>query len=123
MLYSTFLLRSWVTAANETTCRDDYVELLTHLRASYAPTFDITQSSRDLTEFLMNLEFMQTNRHLLHLFKLCCPYATSNSPKYPAVTMGTLSTSGIQSRSSFCHAKTICPEFQAPLPAVAVIPI
>ena len=100
MLYSTFLLRSWVTAANESTCRDDYVELLDDLRSSYAPTFDITQGSRDLIDFLMNLEFMQTNSHLLHLIKLCCLRATSDSPNYPTVTMGTLSTSGFHSRST-----------------------
>ena len=98
MLYSTFLLRSWVTASNESAYRDNYVELLDHLRSSYPPTFDITDSSKDLIDFLLNLEFMQTHHHLLHLFKLCCLCATSNTTNYPAVKMGTISTSGHQSR-------------------------
>ena len=80
LLYSTFLLRSWVTPSNESTCRDEYAELLDHLRASSSSTFDITYNSKDLIDFLVNLEFMQTHPHLLHLFKLCCLCATSNSP-------------------------------------------
>ena len=37
-------------------------------------------------------------QHLLHLSKLCCLCATSISPSYPAVTMGSISTLGHQSR-------------------------
>ena len=92
MLYDNFLLRSWVTSANESACRDEYVELLDHLRAGYPPTFEVIHSSKDLIDFLANLEFMRTHKHLLHLFKLCCQCATSNSPCYPAVTVGTTST-------------------------------
>ena len=100
VLYSTFLLRSWVTSSNESACRDEYVGLLDHLHGNYAPDFDITQHFRDLIDFLMSLEYMQNRVHLVHLFKLCCLCATSCSPGYPIVTMGTLNTTGFQSRST-----------------------
>ena len=99
ILYSTFLLRSWVTTTNESTCRDEYVGLLDYLRNNYASDFDVTQHFHDLIDFLVSLEYMQTHSHLMHLFKLCCLCATSCSPDYPVVSMGTLSTSGFQSRS------------------------
>ena len=98
VFYSTFLLRSWVTQANKTACRDEYVELLDYLRGSYPSTFDITDSSRGLIDFLVKLEFMQSHRHLLHLFKLCCLCATSSIPEHPAVTLGRIITLGYQSR-------------------------
>ena len=97
MLYNTFLLRSWVTVTNESACRDEYLGLLDHLRSTYPSSFEITDSSRDLIDFLINLDIVQTHQHLLHLFKLCCLCATSVSPSYPAVTMGSISTSGYQS--------------------------
>ena len=100
VLYSTFLLRSWVTSSNESACRDEYVGLLDHLHGNYAPDFDITQHFRDLIDFLMSLEYMQNRVHLVHLFKLCCLCATSCSPGCPIVTMGTLNTTGFQSRST-----------------------
>ena len=99
ILYSTFLLRSWVTTANESTCRDEYVGLTDYLHNNYASDFDVTKHFRDLIDFLMSLEYMQNHSHLIHLFKLCCLCATSCSPDYPVVSMGTLSTSGFQSRS------------------------
>ena len=99
ILYSTFLLRSCVTTANESTCRDEYVGLIDYLRNNYASDFDVTQHFRDLIDFLMSLEYMQNHSHLIHLFKLCCLCATSCSPDYLVVSMGTLSTSGFQSRS------------------------
>ena len=100
VLYSTFLLRSWVTASNGSACRDEYVGLIDHLHNNYAPDFDVTQHFRDLIDFLMSLEYMQNHVHLVHLFKLCCLCATSCSPDYPIVSMGTLSTTGFQSRST-----------------------
>ena len=100
MLYGTFMSRSWVTTVNESPCRDEYLELLNHLRANYAPSFDVTQSSRDLMDFLVNLDFMQTRSHLLELFKLCCLFATSNSPNSPTFTMGSNGASGFQSWST-----------------------
>ena len=48
----------------------------------------------------MSLEYMQNHVHLVHLFKLCCLCATSCSPDYPFVSMGTPSTTGFQSRST-----------------------
>ena len=100
MLYNTFLQRSWVTAANESICRDEYVGLLDYLYVNYAPDFDVTQHFKDLIDFRMSLEYLQSHSHLSHLFRLCCLCATSSSPDYPVFTMGSLSTSGFQSRSS-----------------------
>ena len=98
LLYRTFQLRSWVSPANESACRDEYVELLDQLRASSLLSFDVTQGSPNLINFLINLDFMQDNSHLLYLFKLSCLCVTSNSPRYPVVTVGSLSTSNYQSR-------------------------
>ena len=99
-LYCTFLLRSCVTAANESTCRDEHVGLLDHLRANYASNLDVTQHSKNLIDFLKTLEYMQAHSYQLLLFKLCCLGVTSNSADFPAVTMGTISTSGCQSRTT-----------------------
>ena len=74
------------------------MELLDQLRASVLPSFDVTQGSPDLIDFLINLDFMQEHSHLLYLFKLSCLCVTSNSPRYPVVTVGSLSTSNYQSR-------------------------
>ena len=98
LLYRTFQLRSLVSPANESACPDEYVELLDQLRASSLPSFDVTQGSPDLIDFLINLDFMQEHSHLLYLFKLGCLCVTSNSPRYPVVTVGSLSTSNYQSR-------------------------
>ena len=97
LLYRTFQLRSWVSPANESACRDEYVELLDHRRASSLPSFDVTRGSRDLINFLINIDFMQEQSHLLYLFKLSCLCITSNSPRYPTVTVGSVSTSNYQS--------------------------
>ena len=51
ILYSTFSLRSWVSSANESLCRDQYMQLLDHLRTTYDPDFDISSVSADLIEF------------------------------------------------------------------------
>ena len=98
LLYRTFQLRSWVSSANESACRDEYVELLDHLRTSSLPSFDVSQGSPDLIDFLVNLDFMQEHSHLLYLFKLSCLCITSESPQYPTVSIGTVSTSNYQNR-------------------------
>ena len=96
LLYSTFCLRSWVTKAYESTCRDQYTELLDHLRICYGPDYDLSNSSPDLIDFLLGLEFLQSRDHLLYLFKLCCLCATTPSPDYPDVVAGKISTVGRQ---------------------------
>ena len=68
------------------------------LRSTNSSDFDISGVSRDLIEFLMALDFMQTRTHLLHLFMLCCLCVTSSSPQYPAVTIGEFNTTGHSSR-------------------------
>ena len=98
LLYRTFQLRSWVSSANESACRDEYVELLDQLKASSLPSFDVSQGSPDLIDFLVNLDFMQEHSHLMYLFKLSCLCITSESPQYPAVSIGPISTSNCQSR-------------------------
>ena len=98
MLYSTFVLRSWVLSDNESQCRDQYMQLLDHLRTTYGPDFDMTSTARDLSEFLVGLEFLQDRAHLFYLFKLCCLCATSISPNFPDVTFGKVTTAGRQDR-------------------------
>ena len=93
-LYDTFLCRSWVTAANQVACRDEYVSLLDYLRANYSPDFVVTDSARDLIDFLINLDFLQSRRLLIYLFKLSCLCITTISPQYPSVSMGRIDTSG-----------------------------
>ena len=98
ILYSTFSLRSWVYSANESLCRDQYMQLLDHLRTTYDPDFDISSVSADLIEFLSELEFLRNRSCLSYLFKLCCLCATTVSPTYPDVTFGTISTAGRHNR-------------------------
>ena len=46
ILYSTLSLCVCVTGANESLCRDQYMQLLDHLRTAYGPSFDITSVSK-----------------------------------------------------------------------------
>ena len=98
VLYSTFQLRSWVTSADENIYRDEYLALLYHLRVNFPPDFDLMESSTDLIDFLMGLEFFLTHEHLLYFFKLCCLCVTSCSPQYPPVLFGSVDTTGYRSR-------------------------
>ena len=68
------------------------------LKASSLPSFDVSQGSPDLIDFLVNLDFMQEHSHLMYLFKLSCFCITSESPQYPAVSIGSVSTSICQNR-------------------------
>ena len=88
---------------NEAACRDQYLELLNFLRANYSVDFEITSVCPDLIDFLIGLEFLRAKVHLHHLFKLCCLYKTSRSPKHPAVTLGAIDTSGLQGRITDVH--------------------
>ena len=83
LLVDTFLRRSWVTATNQVACRDEYVSLLDYLRANYSPDFVVTDSARDLIDFLIILEFLQSRNLLIYLFKLSCLCITTVSPQYP----------------------------------------
>ena len=77
LLYDTFLRRSWVTVANQVACRDEYVSFLDYLRANYFPDFVVTDLARDLIDFMINLEFLQSRRLLIYLFKLSCQSSVS----------------------------------------------
>ena len=98
LLYRTFCLRSWVSKNNESVCRDQYTQLLDDLRICYGPNSDMTSTSQDLIEFLLELNFLQDRDHLLYLIKLCCLSATTPCPTYPDVKMGSTSTAEHQSR-------------------------
>ena len=73
-------------------CRDQYVELLDHLRPNYLASLVITDVVDDLMDFLMKLEFLQAREHLLHFFKLCCLCVISVGPAYPGVKVGSIDT-------------------------------
>ena len=96
--YDTFLRRSWVTAANHVACRDEYVSLLDNLRAKFSPDFVVTDLAQDLIDFMINLEFLQSRRLLIYLFKLSCLCITAVSPQYPSVSVGRFDTSGYCNR-------------------------
>ena len=98
LLYSTFQLQFWVASVNENVCRDEYVALLNYLRVNSPSDFDSTESSIDLIDFLIGLEFFQTHEHLLYLFNLCCLCLTSPSPQYAPVLFGSVDTTGYRSR-------------------------
>ena len=98
LLYRTFQLRSWVSSANESACRDEYVELLDHLETSSLPSFDVRQGSPDLSDFLVNLDFMQEHSRLFYFFKRSCLCITSENPQYATVSIGRVSTSNYQNR-------------------------
>ena len=111
LLYCTFCLRSRVTEANESVCRDPYTQLLDHLRDVMALHFDLTSASQDLIEFLLGLDLLQTRDHLIQLFKFCCLSSTSPSPTYPDDTVGIITTTGHQSR--FTDVILPCPSYMA----------
>ena len=71
LLYNTFLLRSWVTSADESSFREEYLGLIDHLRITYPADFNFTDLSADLIEFLMVVDFLRAKPRLLYLFKLC----------------------------------------------------
>ena len=83
-----------MTAANQAACRDEYVSLLDYLRANYSLDFVVTDSARNLIDFLINLEFLQSRSLLFYLFKLSCLCITTVSPQYPPVSVGRFDTSG-----------------------------
>ena len=114
VLYSTFQLRSWVTSANENSCQDEYWALLDHLRVNYSPDFDLMESSTDLIDFLMGLEFFQTNEHLSYIFKLGCLCLTSCSPQYPTILFGSVDTTGY--RSCFTDLVMPCQSYLSCVP-------
>ena len=91
VLYNTFALRSWVDDSNRSLCRDQYIQLLDHLRTAYGSSFDITSVAADLIEFLMGLEFLHERSHLLHLFNLSCLCTT-------VVVFGDVTAAGGQNR-------------------------
>ena len=97
-LYTTFHLRSWVVTADESSYRSEYLELLDYLRTTYSPNFDFTETSPDLIEFLMCLDFLQDRPRLLYLFKLCCLCITTSSPSLPAIVIGDINTSDFKGR-------------------------
>ena len=96
--YATFLLRSWVSISNETSCRDEYVAILDYLRTNHSSAFDLSSDFPDLIEFFIGLDFFQTRQHICYLFKLCCLCITSVSPQYPADTMSKIDTTDFQTR-------------------------
>ena len=114
ILYSTFQLRSWVSIANEDSCRDEYLALLDHLRVNYSPDYDLLENSTDLIDFLMGLEFFQTHEHLRYVFKLCCLCLTSSSPQYPRILFGSVDTTGYRSR--FTDLVVLCQSYLSCVP-------
>ena len=97
LTYLTVPLRS-APGSNEPFCRDQYIQMLDHLRIAYGPNFEISSVAIDLIEFLIGLEFLHERSHLLDLFKLCCLCTTVTSPSYPIVTFGNITTAEGQSR-------------------------
>ena len=114
VLYSTFQLRTWVTSSNGNSCRDEYLVLLDHLRVNYSPVFDLMESSTDLIDFLMGLEFFQTHEHLSYIFKFCCLCLTSCSPQYPPILFGNVDTTGY--RSGFADLVVPCQSYLSCVP-------
>ena len=94
MVLSTFALRSCVSSANETLCRDRYMQLLNHLRTAYVPNFDVTSICGDLIEFLVGLEFLEDRADLLYALNLCCLCSITVSPVFPDITLENVTTTG-----------------------------
>ena len=111
LLYSTFCLRSWVTKANESACRDQYTQLLGHLRVCYGPNFDLSSTFQDLIDFLLGLDLLQSQDHLLYFFKLCCLCATTPNPSYTDVTAGSITT--VKHKSRFTDGILPCQSYMA----------
>ena len=118
LLYGTFALRSWVDDSNESQCRDQYIQLLDHLRTAYGPNFDITSVAADLIEFLMGLEFLHERYHLLYLFKMSCLCTTVTGSSYPDVIFGEVTTAG--GRSRFTDLILPCQSYMANVPGSVI---
>ena len=98
LLYWAFLRRSWVTSANETVCREEYLELLDYSHTCYGVSFNIMDTSLILIEFMMVLEILQFRQNFFYRFKLCCLSVTSSRSQYPPVPLGSISTAGFRDR-------------------------
>ena len=88
LLYNTFLLRSWVTSADESSYREEYLGLIDHLWINYPADFNFTDLSADIIEFLMGVDYLRAKPRPLHLFKLCCLCITARSEEFSSVTFG-----------------------------------
>ena len=71
-LYETFLLRKWVFKPNEQACREEYHDLLDHLRTYGSGSASGLSAIPDIVAFLSTMPLMQDRPHLLHIFKLSC---------------------------------------------------
>ena len=92
-LYTSFRLRRWVLSSNASLCREQYNELVDHLRSSFPPSVDLTVAIPDLIDFMLTLPFLQNRPNLLHLFRLCCLWPTSSVPELPPIIFGDVDTS------------------------------
>ena len=111
VLYNTFLLRSCVTSADESSYREEYLGLIDHLRITYPADFNFTDLSADLIEFLMGVDFLRAKPRLLRLFKLCCLCITACSREFPPVIFGNIGLVGNLlegSLMSCCQDKVTC---------------
>ena len=66
LLSRTFQLCSWVTGANEAACHDQYLEIFDFLK-THTADFEITRVSKNLINFLLELEFLQTKSSLISI--------------------------------------------------------
>ena len=98
LLYNTFFLRSWVTSADESSYREEYLGLIDHLRITYPADFNFTDLSVDLIEFLMGVDFVRAKPRLLHPFKLCYLCITARSEELPSDTFGNVGFMGPHGR-------------------------
>ena len=92
-LYTSFRLRRWVLSSNASLCREQYLELLDHLRNLFPAPVDPVVAIPDVVDFLLNLVYLQNRANLYHLFQLSCLCLTSSAPDLPHVVFGEVDTS------------------------------
>ena len=92
-LYTSFRLRRWVLSSNASLCREQYLELLDHLRSLFPSPVDPVAAIPDVIDFLLNLDYLHNRPNLLHLFRLSCLCLTTTAPDLPHIHFGDIDTS------------------------------
>ena len=99
-LYRGFRLWGWVQDPGEKICRDEYIDVLTHLRGSKVSLTSTPSAFYDLVNFLSKLPALRERKHVYRLFKLSCLCLADKSPTLPIVSFGNVSTANLNCQST-----------------------
>ena len=112
-LFHSFQIRGWVQENEESEYREEYVELLDHLRHSCGP-LRTPESVPDMVDLLISMPALRSRPRLLHLFRLSCLCLTEISPDLPPIRF-----QGVDSSDPNCRLANILRPAQSYL---AIVP-